>query len=88
MKPVKLSLEKDEAKESKRGRDRREGGGTEKWRMRGEGERERGGAASERTVKPPFETNRLEDEFEPRWLREGSKGRPGVVTNTEMVKVY
>lgn len=34
-------------------------------------EREVGRAASERTVKPPFETNRLGDEFE----REGGGGR-------------
>ena len=66
MKPVKLSLEKDEAKESNRDSVRRVGGGTEKWRMK-ERERERERAASERTVKPPFETNRLEDEFES-WL--------------------
>ena len=55
---------------SREGRDR---GG-----QRNEGWNEKGveRAASERTVKPPFETNRLEDEFE-RWLREGSKGQRG-----------
>lgn len=48
-------------------------------------------AASERTVKPPFERNRLGDEFEREGRRGGKRfegGAAGVVTNTEMVKVY
>lgn len=65
MKPVKLSLEKGEAKESKRERERRnreiEDGRRKRERGRWKEPRVNG------TVKPPFETNRLEDEFE-RWL--------------------
>lgn len=82
MKPVKLSLEKDE-EEARKGR---------WWWDSGEGrEREReevGRAASERTVKPPFERNRLGDEFEREGEGRFEGGAAGVVTNTEMVKVY
>lgn len=59
MKPVKLSLEKDE-EEARKGKD-----GSGEGRKRERRRREVGrAAASERTVKPPFERNRLGDEFE------------------------
>lgn len=47
-----------------------------------------GRAASERTVKPPFERNWLGDEFEREGEGRFEGGAAGVVTNTEMVKVY
>lgn len=86
MKPVKLSLEKDE-EEARKGK-----GGSGEGRKRERRRREVGrAAASERTVKPPFERNRLGDEFEREGRRGGKRfegGAAGVVTNTEMVKVY
>lgn len=85
LKPVKLSLEKDE-EEARKGRwwwDSGEGRERERERRR-----EVGRAASERTVKPPFERNRLGDEFEREGEGRFEGGAAGVVTNTEMVKVY
>lgn len=68
----------------------REGGGGIVERVERERERRRevGRAASERTVKPPFERNRLGDEFEREGEGRFEGGAAGVVTNTEMVKVY
>lgn len=72
----------------KKKREREGGGGIVERVERERRRREVGRAASERTVKPPFERNRLGDEFEREGEGRFEGGAAGVVTNTEMVKVY